>query len=54
MTSEMVYLPALRSGSATTRTTMIHATTKPIEYISPSKPNKDTSPAMPRKAAADM
>ena len=34
----MVYLPALRNGSATTSKTVRYATKNPTEYMNPSYP----------------
>ena len=54
MKSAIVYLPVLRSGSATRKSTARYATSQPTEYMKPSKPKNATRPVMPRNDAAEM
>ena len=53
-TSAIVYLPELRSSSATRSRATSQATRNPIEYRNPSYPLSAMMPAMPRNEAADM
>ena len=52
--SAKVYFPKFFNFSANKNNIIGQPTKKPIEYIKPSKPEKNTRPEIPRKDAADI